>query len=146
MDLSYLSGTSFQVTGLNPSTTYYWRVRGANSWGPGPWSQGRSFTTLGNVSVERLGDGVPLSYDLGGIYPNPFNPTTTIRFDLPESVPVRLSVFDALGREVDVLVTEQLQPGRYESLWDAGDRPSGVFLFRLVAGAFVRTGSMVLLK
>jgi hypothetical protein len=146
IDETGLTETSFDMSGLDYNATYFWRVRGTNAGGSGPWSTALSFTTVNNVAVEQLDGSLPTDYVLYNNYPNPFNPQTTIRFDIPTSVNVRLSVFDALGREVDVLVSERLNAGRYEFTWDAGLRPSGAYLYRLQAGAYSRTGTMVLLK
>jgi hypothetical protein len=83
--------------------------------------------------------------------PNPFNPTTEIRFDLSRSGPVRLEIFDAAGRLVRVLVRGPLDAGRHRVGWNgldtAGNRaPSGVYFSRLVADATTQTRKMVLLK
>ncbi len=79
-------------------------------------------------------------------YPNPFNPITTIRFSLPESAPVRLEVFDMLGRRVSTLIDGTLSSGWHESRFDANTLSSGMYLYRLsVAGQQV-TRSMLLLR
>jgi hypothetical protein len=71
----------------------------------------------------------PVAFALHPSYPNPFNPSTTIRFDVPEQAPVRLVVFDVLGREVATLVQEELDAGSYEVEWngtsDAGAPVAG---------------------
>src|SRR5690606_20863138 len=72
---------------------------------------------------------------LEGNYPNPFNPRTTIRFALPAATPVTLTVYDALGRQLDVLVHGTLLAGQHEVAFDASALPSGVYLYRLDAGA-----------
>jgi len=59
---------------------------------------------------------------------------------------VRLTVFDVIGREIEVLVNQQLQPGTYEVSWDASAYPSGVYYYRLEAGLFSETKKMVLIK
>ena len=94
---------------------------------------------------------VPTEFALNGNYPNPFNPTTTISFDLPEASDVTLEVFDMMGRRVATLVNGQLSAGAYEAQWnarsDAGSAvASGVYLYRLQAGSFVATQRMVLMK
>ncbi len=80
------------------------------------------------------------------IFPSPFNPETQIRFVLAETSPVRLTIFDALGREVARLVDETLPAGEHGIRWNAGDRPSGVYFCRLEYGIHVETQRMVLLK
>lgn len=146
VDQQGIQATNYVVFGLTAGTTYYWQVRGQNTLGDGPWSNGLSFTTVGGVAVERIGGEMPTAFELYPSYPNPFNPETTITFDIPIESAVRLAIFDALGREVEVLVSDRLTPGRYEYSWDASDQPSGLFLYRLEAGAFSKTGRMVLVK
>ena len=84
-------------------------------------------------------------------YPNPFNPTTTINFDVPEATNVRLEVYDMMGRRVATLVNGSLSAGRYEATWnarsDAGNQvASGVYLYRIQAGSFKAVKRMVLMK
>lgn len=79
-------------------------------------------------------------------YPNPFNPVTAIRFSLPESVPVKLEVFDMLGRSVMVLVDATLDSGFHEVKFEAGELSSGMYLYRLETPGVVRTRPMTLLK
>ncbi|MDX2475519.1 MAG: T9SS type A sorting domain-containing protein, partial [Candidatus Krumholzibacteria bacterium] len=94
---------------------------------------------------------VPTTYSLGANYPNPFNPSTTIRFTLPTSENVRLSVFDIQGRQVATLVNEVYSAGRHEVVWrgqDNSSRPvaSGTYFYRLKTGGFTETKKMLLLK
>ncbi|MCB0713230.1 MAG: T9SS type A sorting domain-containing protein [Ignavibacteriae bacterium] len=78
--------------------------------------------------------------------PNPFNPVTTIDFDLYAGEQVSLVVYDIEGREIDRLVDDYYQPGRYRMLFDASGLPSGIYIYRLVAGKFSTTKKMVLRK
>ena len=89
---------------------------------------------------------VPTQVRLNQNYPNPFNPQTTISYGLPQAGPVRLTVYDALGREVAVLVDREQAAGRYRATFEAGNRPSGAYFYRLEAGATIKTGTMLLLK
>jgi len=106
------------------------------------------------IGVKQVSSEVPASYSLGQNYPNPFNPVTKIRFDVPNSSPptplqrgtTTLKVFDAAGREVQTLVNEKLQPGRYEVTFDGSGFASGVYFYQIVAGSFKETRRMVLIK
>ncbi len=94
---------------------------------------------------------VPDAFTLGQNYPNPFNPTTTITFDLPAAAPVRLTVYDVLGRAVTTLKQGMLEAGRYTVRWDgraADGTPvaGGLYLYRLEAGRFTQTRTMMLVK
>ncbi len=98
------------------------------------------------VSVSGQASVVPAWFELGQNYPNPFNPTTAISYQLPAISFVTLRVFDMLGREVATLVNEICQPGVYAVHWDASSFPSGVYVYRLQAGANVASRKMVLVK
>jgi len=98
------------------------------------------------VSATPMRDAVPLDFALFPNYPNPFNPTTTIRYDVKETGIVSLKVFDLLGREVATLVHGIVPAGSYSIVWNATGLPSGVYLCRMEAERFVETRKMVLLK
>ena len=97
-------------------------------------------------ALDTEEDEVPSGYVLEGNYPNPFNPETRIRFSMTESAQVKLVVYDVLGRQVRVLVDGAYKAGTHEVIFEAGDLPSGTYLYRLEtpAGSFVQT--MLLLK
>lgn len=89
---------------------------------------------------------VPAEISLFPNYPNPFNPTTTIPYALSTSTPVRLVIYDLLGREVKVLVDAVQPSGRHQVVFDAARLPSGIYLYRLTADSFIQTRKMLLLK
>lgn len=91
-------------------------------------------------------DGLPDKFELYNNYPNPFNPTTTIRFALPLEGPVKLSVYDVLGRKVADLIDENLQADFHEITWNARNLASGVYIYRLVTQDGVFTKKMSLIK
>jgi len=100
------------------------------------------------TGVSQIGNEVPSRFSLSQNYPNPFNPITKINFAISGTSVAQtfLSVYDALGREIEVLVNQQLQPGTYEVSWDASPYPSGVYYYRLESGSFTETKKMVLIK
>jgi serine protease len=79
-------------------------------------------------------------------YPNPFNPITTIKFDLPYATQVRLDIFNILGQRVETVVDEVLQAGPHSFTWDGGQMASGIYLYRLTTDNFTSTRKMVLMK
>ncbi|MGD8782147.1 MAG: T9SS type A sorting domain-containing protein [Ignavibacteria bacterium] len=79
-------------------------------------------------------------------YPNPFNPTTKIKFSISETCNVTLKVYNTLGEEVKVLVNEMLQPGKYEKIFDAGNLASGVYIYKITAGKYREVKKMLLLR
>jgi len=100
---------------------------------------------LGTTSVDEPVY-IPSDYLLNQNYPNPFNARTTISYNLPTGSDVRIEIADILGRIVDILVEERQSAGEHEVIWDAGDRPSGIYFYRVKAGEFIRARKMVLLK
>lgn len=99
-----------------------------------------------NVSLKT-----PAEYRLMQNSPNPFNPSTTIRFELPAASHVVLRVYDIVGREVATLLNEEQSEGRHEAIWNGKDShglsvASGVYIYRLTAGSFVQTRKMNLMK
>jgi lysophospholipase L1-like esterase len=110
---------------------------------------GSDTTTLGVNSLKTI-DG----YVLGQNYQNPFNPATTIFFNVPTQSFVSLKVFDVLGREVSILLSEQLSAGTYLRQWDAAGLSSGVYFYHFVAnaiplgqaGSFIETKKLILLR
>ncbi|UCH09142.1 MAG: T9SS type A sorting domain-containing protein [Fidelibacterota bacterium] len=99
----------------------------------------------GYVAV-KTGEDVPRSFGLFQNYPNPFNAGTVIKIDVAEAGPVRLMVYDLLGREVARLVDGLLEAGCHELAWDGGELPSGIYIARLVAPGFSTSIKMVMLK
>ncbi|RPI14895.1 MAG: T9SS C-terminal target domain-containing protein [Ignavibacteriae bacterium] len=95
---------------------------------------------------KNIQTGVPKEFLLGQNYPNPFNPETIISYQLPVSSNVKLIVYDALGKEIAILVNERLSPGKYETIWDASNYSSGVYYYRLECDNFTDVKKMVLIK
>ncbi len=128
------------------------------------WICGRRYilhTTDGGgpIGIKPISSEVPEKFSLYQNYPNPFNPSTKIKFDIPpvgqrHAFDVRLTIYDALGREISTLVNEELKPGTYEVSWEGSNYPSGVYFYKLIAGdpsassgqGFTETKKMILLK
>jgi len=89
---------------------------------------------------------LPTTYRLYENYPNPFNPTTTISYDLPVDVDIVLKVYDMLGREVRTLVNERQTAGTHRVLFDASSLSSGAYIYELRAGSFVDRKKMLMIK
>ena len=103
------------------------------------------------IGIQNISTEIPKNFLLEQNYPNPFNPSTKIRFQIPASVEttrrdVSLRIYDALGREVAVLVNEQLKPGTYEIEWNAENYPSGVYFYSIITSSYTETRKMILLK
>jgi hypothetical protein len=99
----------------------------------------------GSTAVE-YSDVVPMQFILYNNYPNPFNPSTKIKFSIPKLSHVTLKIFDVLGKEAAVLVNEEKIPGEYEIEINAANLSNGVYFYQLKAGSFIETKKMLLLK
>lgn len=142
---STITDTTLLVKNLLPDTTYYWRLRSVNNNGNSGWSLFNSFGTSMLTGIKR-NDQIPKTYQLSQNYPNPFNPSTNIEFRIPKNERVSLKIYDVIGREVKTLVDKQLSAGNYKVNWNAGDMASGVYFYRIVAGNFIQTKKLILLK
>ncbi len=98
------------------------------------------------VSVENIIAGMPINFELEQNFPNPFNPATKIRYEIPERSFVTLKVYDVLGNEVVTLVNEEKSAGDYEVEFNGTSFPSGIYFYRLQADSYVKTKKMILLK
>lgn len=133
---------------LSGSSVYHWRVRGFNVGGFGPWSVTWKFTTQ-IIGIEPISGIVPSAFRLYDNFPNPFNPVTTINFDIPTSTEngnTKLIIYDLTGRVISELIDAELRPGKYSVKWDASAYASGVYLFRLESGRFSDIKKMVVVK
>jgi protocatechuate 3,4-dioxygenase beta subunit len=99
-----------------------------------------------NPSGTDNGTSVITDYQLSQNFPNPFNPSTTIRYSIPEAGVVTLKIFNILGKEVGTLVNGFQQAGSFNVTFDASNLPSGVYLYQIEAGSFRATKKLTLLK
>jgi len=105
--------------------------------------------TMGGVtSIEFPDDAasIPSDFELAQNYPNPFNPETKIRFTIPEASNVKVTVYDALGKEIAELINSELSAGTHEVTWRAQNVASGIYFYRMQSSNFVSIKKMILLK
>lgn len=163
----------FSPPKLRPNVTYFWRVRAISQDGSGRWSKARRFKTAaedrigerlaehgasgsdsstvsqagsGGIAGQSVAQDIPERFELYPNYPNPFNPSTTIRFDVPQPSPVRIAIYNVAGAEVDVLVQREMEAGSHRVVWNAVGLPSGIYFCRIQAGGWSTVRSLVLLK
>jgi len=106
----------------------------------------------GLISIEHPPQtGIPDNFSLEQNYPNPFNPVTTIKFALPKPCGVNLTVYNLLGQEIKTIVMATLEAGFHQAQWDGADKngfpvSSGMYVYQLKSGDFVKTKKMILLR
>lgn len=113
----------------------------------------RSFSTgtftissLAETSRQTYNTEKPLDYELRQNFPNPFNPSTTIRFGLPEKTMVTLTVFNQLGQRVTLLAQETMDRGYHTVSWNAANMPTGIYFYELKTEKFTSVKKLLLLK
>ncbi len=100
----------------------------------------------GLSGIPQYSTEVPVRYELFNNYPNPFNPTTKIRFDITERTNVKLVVYNSAGEEVTVLVNDELGTGKYEVTFTALNLSTGIYFYRLITDNYSETRKMMLVK
>ncbi|GAB6282848.1 MAG: hypothetical protein STSR0008_15980 [Ignavibacterium sp.] len=104
-------------------------------------------SNITSIREDKIPTGInPTSFELNQNFPNPFNPTTTIRFSLPEAGFVKLIVYNILGEEVKTLVDGFRNVGTYNVQWNASNLASGIYIYRLQTEKFVEMKKMILMK
>ena len=146
--LLHITGVDAQWTstnGPNGGEVVYMATSGINiyagTWGSGAWKRPLS-ELITSVSSNKLPDGNILMQN----YPNPFTGTTTLKFNISAPSFVKLSVIDINGIEVTTLINEQLATGTHQVVWNGTGHPAGIYSYKLVAGDFVKSRKMILIK
>jgi hypothetical protein len=133
--------TSLLPTGI----PLYWRVKAIGPSGASLWSSIWHFYVL-YTSVRRDIDIIPISFKLYDSYPNPFNPSTTVRIDIPKECNGKFIVYNALGEVIETLLEEHLKPGIYHITVSNDKLSSGIYFYRFISESFSDTKKMILLK
>jgi len=144
------AGVSYYIGYVNNTFTYppidsaffTFTKSAAGADGPLVWDN----VCSGELFPGEVATSTPTTFAVEGCYPNPFNPTTTISYTLPEASHVSLTVFDTNGRTVATLVNGLRDAGRHQVTFDGSDLASGVYFYNLTSGANVATGKMALVK
>lgn len=130
-----------------PQGLYTVTVTGTESSGPRTHTRSYQIRVGNFVGIQQQNSEVPASYSLSQNFPNPFNPTTNIKFGLPKGSMVTLKIYDMLGREVASLVNNlNLAAGNYTYDFNAANIPSGIYFYKLSAGEFSDVKKMTLIK
>lgn len=104
------------------------------------------FNTTGIIGIDPIVNTMPSRYDLSQNYPNPFNPSTVINYQLLQAGEVKLSVFNLLGKNITTLVNGSQSAGNHSVTWNAGNLPSGIYIYKIETGSFISSRKMILIK
>jgi len=140
--VTYINSTNsnpFTLTATNPGNY----IVNAGKSGPLRWDSASVNIVITGVSSNSSN---PTSFMLYNNYPNPFNPTTIIKYSIPEVSFTSLIIYNELGKEVSTLINETKSAGTYEVEFNASNLSSGVYYYKLQAGTFTETKKMILAK
>jgi hypothetical protein len=106
---------------------------------------------MSSGSVTLFNSPLPTQFALHQNSPNPFNPVTTIAYDIPELTYVEIAIYDLLGRKVRTLVSKEISPGFHSAVWNGKDDrgrliASGLFIVRMTSSSFMDVRKMLMLK
>lgn len=128
---------------------YYW-VRMRSKFISGTmltaWTIPINFGVQTLTGITPIGNGIPSEFKLAQNYPNPFNPVTNIQFDVPKTGNIKLTIYDVSGKEVETLINEIMEAGRYNTDFNASKLSSGVYFYRIEAEGFTDVKKMILIK
>ena len=133
--------------------SYNWKGYGLGAWDWNTMQPTAALDAFVETSTSVKEENIPTGYTLN-IYPNPFNPSTTIKYSIPDvetrhapsQQQITLKIYDMLGREIKTLVDEQKSPGNYEVKFNGAQLSSGIYFCRLVSQNFIETKKIVLIK
>jgi len=131
---------------LENGITYWYKIEDVSLNGERTMHGPVSVTTDASNSLSRESLFPPQNFRLLQNYPNPFNPKTTINYHLPIANYVKLTVFDVLGKKIQTLLSQELEPGKYSVIFDASRLADGVYYYKLKVGSLVKVRKMLLLK
>jgi len=137
---------TYQEVGLTPDVLYFYKVCSYNNYGFSDFTNTVSAKTTKSTIIVAQNISIAESYFLGNNYPNPFNPSTSIKFGITERSYVKLNVFNSAGQEIENLIDQSLTPGTYLVKWNAVNYTSGVYFYRIETEGFSEVKKMILIK
>jgi len=125
--------------------TYFWHVKASNHLGTSLWSATFMFSSF-TTGIYTISTSIPKDFKLYDAYPNPFNPFTKIKFDLPINSSVQLRIYDLSGKLIETLYDGNIISGSHEYNWNADKFNSGVYIFQLISKEYNSSKKLVLIK
>ncbi|MGA7159690.1 MAG: T9SS type A sorting domain-containing protein [Bacteroidota bacterium] len=144
IDVGFISGAGTSNVPITYSLTERNLSAGSYNYRLKQIDRDGSFNYSQSIKVEVGGS--PKTFELSQNFPNPFNPTTIINYQLPMNSLVTLKIYDILGREVAILTNGRQNAGYYSATFDGSNLPSGVYFYKLEAGTYSKTKKLLLLK
>lgn len=144
--------TSWGAVNIGDSLRLRWNIKCFSQYDSLTSSSNAIITLFkGVIGVEPISSNIPDRFFISPNYPNPFNPVTKIKFGLPSASNVKITVFDMLGKQVDILANSNLDAGEYSAEWNALNFASGIYIYKIEAvdkkgNSFIETKKMVLVK
>ncbi len=137
IDTLFANGNSVNFNGMNDS----------DQWN---YADNKIIQITNPVGIRNISS-IAKGFHLEQNYPNPFNPSTKIKFEIPSDVKsktlkVKLIIYNITGSEIQTLINETLNPGSYEAMFDGSKLSSGVYYYKLSAGAYSQTKKMLMIK
>ncbi len=130
---------------LNYNTKYYWRVSASNSLGTSPWSEIFNFS-VGPMAISLVSGTAPDKFRLFENYPNPFNSSTVIKFQIGAKSDTKIRIYDISGKEIALLMQAKLDPGTYNFRFNSGSLSSGIYFYTLETNSYIDTRRMIIIK
>ena len=104
------------------------------------------WNNFGLFIISLSQNSLPESFNLSAAYPNPFNPVTTLNFALPVETEVSISIYNLQGREITSLISGNMDAGYHSVIWNADAHASGVYFVKMIAGEYINTQKLMLVK
>ncbi len=144
-----LDAKSLQLSGLESNKTYFWQVQSTNADGVSEFSKAGVFGTLNITGLTD--ETIPNEFSVYQNFPNPFNPSTIIKYSIPEATFVSVKVFNILGQEVRSLINQEMTAGNHQVIWNGRSNfgsalSTGIYIYSVKAGSKVISKKMMLLK
>jgi endo-1,4-beta-D-glucanase Y len=147
LDSNHIPADSLKIASglLIQGTKYYWRVKAYNYFGDGKYSEIRNFR-ISVTGIVNTGNDIPNNFMLYNCYPNPFNSTATIKFDIPENTQAEFSLFDVSGKKLTDIANSMYKAGQYKIIFDLSGFSSGIYFCRFKSMRYTNVIKLLLIK